>query len=75
MFSLLAIFGVVGGLVLVPAAPPLGALLVIGGFASAGKAMDRPDDLPFALGIGIGAALVFAAVELVVFTADCLGYS
>lgn len=75
MFSLLAIFGVVGGLLLVPAAPPLGAALVIGGFVSAGKAMDRPDDLPFALGIGIGLAALFAVIEIVVFTADCLGFS
>jgi hypothetical protein len=75
MFSLLAIAGVFLGLLLLPAWPALGGALVCGGVVSANAAMKRPDDLPFAIGIGLMIALALGVLQVAVFMADSLAAS
>lgn len=65
MYSLLAIMGVFFGLLLIPAVPPLGAAMFIGGMVMGGKAIQRADDLEALLGAFGGIVLVFAAWQFI----------
>lgn len=72
MFSLLAIAAGFLGLLVMAASPVLGFLMVCGGVVSASAAMRRPDDLPFALGLAIALAALYAAWQWVAFIAGRL---
>lgn len=72
MFSLLAIAAFFLGLVAMPAMPVLGFLMASGGVASAFKAMKRPDDLPFALGVMIAVAGAYAVWTWALFMVRAL---
>jgi hypothetical protein len=72
MFSLIAILAVIGGLVAMTAAPTAGFLMVFGGCLSARRAMQDPDDLPWAIGLGIMLAGAFGVWQVATFIAQRL---